>query len=435
MFEAFRDHIDKSFPYLKETKVIVACSGGMDSVVLAHLAKESGWEMALAHCNFNLRAKESNNDARFVENLSNVWSVPFFLKSFETEKEAKNYKGSIQMLARKLRYSWFNELLTQTSYTVVLTAHHLDDSLETFLMNLSRGTGLEGLTGIPAVRNNFLRPLLPFSKEEINTYAKNHHLEWREDSSNASTKYTRNSVRHSIVPKLKALHPQFLDSFSKTQDYLKESFTILEHRKLELQQTLFKKEAGIVTIDVSTLKKLQPLKAYIVLLFKEFGFTAWDDIERLTTSIGGKEVHSETHRLIRHRKFLLLTKRTVNDDKEYSIPEGQEQFQGPVHLKIQEVLEMTAQNKNIIYVDTQKLKYPLLLRKWKTGDYFYPFGMRGKKKLSKYFKDEKMSALGKESQWILYSGEEVVWILAKRADHRFRVGKNTKSITKLELVT
>ena len=435
MLNAFKDHIAQTFPFLKDAAVIIACSGGMDSVVLTHLGKACGWNMALAHCNFNLRGSESDADAVFVQNLSKSLSVPFYLKSMETEKETKHNQGSIQMVARDLRYAWFEKLLQDTPYDFVVTAHHLDDSLETFLINLARGTGLSGLTGIPEVRNTILRPLLPFSREDLATYAKSNQLAWREDSSNASTKYTRNAIRHALVPRLKELHPQFLDNFSKTQAYLKGSATILEDRKLELQEALFEKEETGIKIEVAALKKLQPLEAYIPLLFKEFGFTAWDSVEQLTTTIGGKEVLSETHRLIRYREFLLLAERTNKDYREYCIGGDEALFEGPVSIAIQEVSKMENPNSNTIYVDTQKLKFPLLLRKWKTGDYFYPFGMQGKKKLSKYFKDEKMSALEREAQWILFSGEAVVWVLAKRADNRFRVENNTKSITKLELIT
>lgn len=435
MFNAFKDHIAQSFPYIKDAAVIIACSGGMDSVVLAHLGRVCGWNMALAHCNFNLRGSESDADAVFVQNLSRSWSLPFFLKSMETEKEAEHNHGSIQMLAREFRYAWFEKLLEETSYDFVLTAHHLDDSLETFLINLVRGTGLNGLTGIPEVRNTILRPLLNFSREELSSYAKRNQLKWREDSSNATTKYTRNAIRHSLVPRIKELHPQFLDNFSKTQGYLKESASILEDRKLELQKTLFKKEAAGIKIEVAALKKLQPLKAYIPFLFKEFGFTEWNNVQQLTATLSGKEVYSETHRLIRHREFLLLVERTTKDDRQYCIDKEETLFEGPVSIAIQEVPEIGNLNSNIIYVDTQRLKFPLLLRKWKTGDYFYPFGLQGKKKLSKYFKDEKMSTLQREGQWILFSGDEVVWVLAKRADRRFRVENNTKSITKLELIT
>jgi len=435
VLNTFKDHIANTFPYLQDNPVIIACSGGMDSVVLSHLCKASGLTIALAHCNFNLRGEESDGDANFVKTLCSSWSIPFFLKSFQTEKESESQKGSIQMLARSSRYEWFNQLLQETDYKYVLTAHHLDDSLETFVINLSRGTGIEGLKGIPAVQGNILRPLLPFSKKEIVAFAKNTALKWREDSSNASKKYLRNSIRHAVVPELKALHPSFLDNFAKTQHFLSESSIILEHHKLEIQTALLKKEGDVFKIDVAALTALQPLKVYLKLIFKEFGFTAWNDILNLTTTIGGKEVYSATHRLIRHRGHILLTKKTNQNTSSYSIAKGQGFLDEPVRLKIQEVSGISTNNKNTIYVDTEKLKFPLLLRKWKTGDYFYPFGMQGKKKLSKYFKDEKMSTLRKEAQWILYSEGNVIWIIGERADNRFRVTNDTGNITKLEVIT
>lgn len=412
----------------------MACSGGLDSTVLAYLCIKCGYPIGLAHCNFKLRGKESDGDEKFVENLAREWSIPFYSTSFETKAEMVRNKGSVQMVARELRYDWFAKLVKETAFNYVLSAHHLDDSLETFIINMSRGTGIEGLNGIPEQQNHIIRPLLPFHRSEILEYAKSENLSWREDSSNASEQYLRNKIRHSIVPQLKDLNPSFLDNFFKTQGFLLDSSIILENSKKELQARLFEKKGAVVQIDIEKLRLLEPLKPYLQLLLREFGFTAWDDMVSLLNSTSGKEINSPTHRLVKTRQHLLLARIVHETEDCIRIPKDLTVLESPVRMNITGVEKMDNADGNTIYVDTEKISFPLLLRKWKTGDYFYPFGMQGKKKLSKYFKDEKMSILDKEMQWVLCSGEDIVWILGKRADTRFRITDSTENIMKLELL-
>jgi tRNA(Ile)-lysidine synthase len=223
MLTKFQHHIELNFPYLKEKKLLLAVSGGLDSMVLMHLFQELNYSIGIAHCNFQLRGKESDADENFVKLQAEKFQIPIFSTRFETEKFANTNKLSIQLAARKLRYDWFYQLLEEENYDYLLTAHHLDDQLETFLINLSRGTGIEGLTGIPATNDKIMRPLLPFSREEILAFAEENSLSWREDSSNASTKYLRNKIRHEVIPILKTLNPNFLPTFENTLEHLNQA--------------------------------------------------------------------------------------------------------------------------------------------------------------------------------------------------------------------
>ena len=431
MLIAFKEHINNSFPFLKTEQFIVACSGGLDSIVLVSLAHKLKLNFALAHCNFQLRDQESDGDELFVRDFAKKLGIPLFVKQFNTKEELKKRKGSLQMVARDLRYEWFNELLKDTDYNYLLTGHHGDDSLETFLINLSRGTGIDGLTGILERNNQVLRPLLPFTRNAIKDYAVTEKIAWREDSSNKENKYLRNKTRNTVVPLLKELNPNFITNFLTTQSRLLESAIINENTKKQLQQSLFKKQNGIISISIKELEKLKPISSYLYLLFNEFGFTAWDDIQKLLKADTGKEVSSTTYRLVKNRGFLLLGSIKNNINSEYLITEDAIIIDSPIKLKIERVTSITEKSKNILYADMEKLNFPLVLRNWIEGDYFYPIGMSGKKKMSKYLKDEKLSKIAKENQWLLCSYDTIVWVIGRRADDRFKVQQDTKDIIKI----
>lgn len=431
MLAEFKSHIENNFSFLKETKFLIACSGGLDSVVLTHLLNKLDYDFSLAHCNFNLRGNESENDEQFVVQFAKNIGVELHTVRFNTKNEIEKRGGSTQMVARDLRYEWFKELLETNAYEYVLTAHHADDSLETFIINLSRGTGLDGLTGIPNINGKVLRPLLTFSRSNILAYADANKLSWREDSSNEDTKYLRNEIRKEITLKLKKLNPNFLSNFLNTQSKLKASAFILENTKKELQANMFIGKGGSFRISIEQLFKLEPLDSYLYLLFKEYGFTAWNDVLALLEANTGKEVRSRTHRLIKNREHLLLSPILDKIEDEFCISKDSGLIENPLQLSIEKVVEITETNKNILYTDMEKLKYPLMLRKWRKGDYFYPLGMIGKKKLSKYFKDEKVDVIAKDEQWLLCSNEQIVWVVGRRADERFKVTSTTKKIVKI----
>nr|WP_262899822.1 tRNA lysidine(34) synthetase TilS [Robertkochia marina] len=415
---------------------MIAVSGGLDSVVLAYLSMHCcGFKTAIAHCNFQLRGAESERDARFVEALAKQWDVPCFVRRFDTEAWAGSHGVSTQMAARELRYEWFYKLMEEQGYRYLLTGHHADDNLETFIINLSRGTGLEGLTGIPAVNGNVVRPLLPFSREQIETFAKEKGLQWIEDSSNEETKYLRNKIRHEVIPGLKDLNTALVSNFNKTIEYLQGTSSMLEDHINVVRSAIFVKENGLIKVPVASLKALRPVNAYLYAFFNRYGFTEWNDLEHLLVGQTGKMVLSPTHRLFRDRDFLILQELREADAHEnttYVIRKKNTRFTGPLTLSFENVDAITHTAKNVIYVDEGKLSFPLKIRKWEDGDRFEPFGLKGSKKLSKFFKDEKFSLAEKERQWLLCDAQDrIVWVIGKRADNRFRVDDHTEEILRI----
>ena len=433
MLEDFKKHIQDHFPNLLQDKFLLACSGGLDSVVLAHLCSQCELDFSMAHCNFKLRGEESDEDEKFVQELAKKLDKSLFIKKFETLEYAHDQKVSVQMAARDLRYEWFNGLMRQKNIKTLVTAHHADDNLETFIINLSRGTGIKGLTGIPSQTRNIDRPFLPFTRIQILEFAKSSNLAWREDQSNAETKYLRNKIRHGIVPLLKELHPTFLANFSETQEFLKQIADISDNHINQLKEDIFKEDGEVIRIKIESLQSLKPLEAYIHALFSAYGFTEWEDLQHLLTAMSGKVVRSRTHRLVKDRDFLLLTKIADNFQKEFQITKEETEIQLPIGLSISTVHIIEEVGPNVLYLDKETLKYPLTLRKWQKGDYFYPLGMGGRKKLSKYFKDEKVDVIAKEKQWLLCSGNEIIWVVGKRADDRYKITNSTKKILKIAL--
>lgn len=442
MLQNFKTHINNNLAFLKGSKLIVAISGGIDSVVLAHLCKSANYDFALAHCNFNLRDDESNADEEFVKELAGQLNVEVFVQNFNTQAYASDYKKSIQMAARELRYNWFEELVQKLKVDYILTAHHADDNLETFLINFTRGTGLNGLTGIPIKNNHIVRPLLPFSREVIETYANRNQIQWREDSSNSSRKYLRNKLRHEVVPILKEINPQLLASFQNTLYNLNATADIIaESVDAIANKAIVSLDKDDVFFKVSEFKKLKNPKAYLFELLNEFGFTEWNDVVNLLDAQSGKQVFSNTHRLVKHRDYLILSEshksrdgNTMDTEASILITDFNEPVNTPLGiLTFTKVEGITGTKQNSIYVDKDKLTFPLKLRMWKNGDFFYPLGMEGKKKISKYLKDEKVSLVEKEKTMVLISKKDIVWVVGKRADNRFKITDATKTIVKIQL--
>lgn len=435
MSNRFENHINSNLEFLRNAKILIAISGGIDSVVLTYLCKAMNFNMSLAHCNFNLRGDESDADEDFVVELAEDLDLEVFIQRFDTKAYAKENKRSIQMAARELRYSWFEELAEQFHFDYILTAHHADDNLETFLINFTRGTGLEGLTGIPEVNGKFVRPLLPFSSEDIEVYAETNNIKWRADSSNKSVKYLRNKLRHEVIPILKEINPSLLQSFQSTLNNLNDTADIVEEStNAVLKKAIDTLDDDHIELKISEFKKLNNPKAYLFEVLKDYGFTEWNDVLDLLDAETGKQVHSNTHRLIKNRAHLLLSEIKSNDHQEILISEGEAKKQTPLGiLFFDEADAIFSRRANVIFVDKNELKFPLTIRKYREGDFFYPLGMTGKKKVSKYFKDEKLSLLEKENTWLLCSGKDIVWVINRRADSRFRVTKDTKQILQIKL--
>ena len=435
MLKVFQKHINNKLEFLTESKILIAISGGIDSVVLTHLCHKLNFDISLAHCNFNLRNNESDADEEFVLHLAENLDLEVFVQRFDTALYAKENKRSIQMAARELRYSWFKELSEQLKFDYILTAHHADDNLETFLINFTRGTGLEGLTGIPEVNGKFVRPLLPFSSLDIETLAKENNITWRDDISNKSVKYLRNKLRHEVIPILKEINPSLLQSFQNTIENLNDTTDIVEESlNAVLKRAITTIDDNHIAFKISEFKKVNNPKAYLFEAFKDYRFTQWNDIEDLLDAETGKQVFSSTHRLIKNRKELLLSEINSEVSQTITVLENDKQIKTPFGvLFFDEADALFGKRSNIIFVDKNMLNYPLTIRKHQKGDVFYPLGMTGKKKVSKYFKDEKLSLLDKENTWLLCSGDAIVWVINRRADNRFRVTDNTKQILKIEL--
>ena len=436
MVEKLKNHCNQHFPFLKQKKVLLAVSGGLDSMVLVYLFQQLHYEIGVAHCNFQLRGLESFEDQNFIQNYAEANSLPIFITQFDTQAFAQDYKLSIQVAARELRYNWFYELLETQNFDYVLTAHHADDNLETFLINLSRGTGLDGLTGIPEQNDKVIRPLLAFSRQEMEAYAKQNAIQWREDSSNASDKYLRNKIRHDVVPILKELNTDFIASFQKTQDYLQQAQMMAEDASIMVYQQVAKEIGEDIHFDLKKLKKLPNYKSYLYQWLREFGFSAWDDVYDLVDSQSGKQIFSSHFRLLKNRDYLVLCPLDFTDSKrEYFITKNQKEVKVPLNLSICKVTDISDTTIESIFVDEMKLEFPLVLRRWKEADSFQPFGMKGKsKKVSKFFKDEKLSLIEKEKTWLLCSNNQIVWIVGMRQDERFKIDETTKEILKITVV-
>jgi tRNA(Ile)-lysidine synthase len=439
MLQTLSNLIQQNFPFLKDKKLLIAISGGIDSVVLTHLLSTLNFDISLAHCNFNLRGTESDLDTVFVKDLAKKLAIHCFTTSFETERIAKENKESTQIAARNLRYRWFQEIRQENKFDYILTAHHADDNLETFLINLTRGSGLDGFTGIPEINGNIIRPLLKFSREEIEVFAKEEKISWREDHSNTSTKYVRNKIRHNILPVLKEINPSLLDTFSRTLGHLQESTQIISDRIEAVSQKVVLKENDIIKFRIDEIQQLSNPKAYVYQLLRAYSFTEFNDVYNLLSAQAGKQVFSKTHVILKDRDFLILSKREVASKRqeaqelEFHISKNTAQITDPIHLTFEEVAAQKIQNKNTIYVSKESLKFPLIVRKWRNGDYFHPTGMQGKKKLSKYFKDEKLSLLEKNNTWLLCNNNDaIIWIINRRQDSRFKV-KSDSEITKIYL--
>ena len=406
-------------------------------MVLAHLCKSCNFNFALVHCNFNLRGEESDADEEFVLDLAEQLDVEVFVQNFDTQAYANDYKRSIQMAARELRYNWFEELAHNLKFDYILTAHHADDNLETFLINFTRGTGLNGLTGIPILNGNIVRPMLPFSSEEIENYTQENTIEWREDSSNSSRKYLRNKLRHEVVPILKDINPQLLESFQHTLNHLNDTADIVAESVDNIaQKAIVSLDEDDVFFKVSEFKNLKNPKAYLFELLNEFGFTEWNDVVNLLDAQSGKQVFSSTHRLVKHRDYLILSEfnHSNHSEEDIIIEQNHKSVETSIGTLVFKIVQKISENDpNTIYVDKDKLVFPLKLRLWRDGDFFCPFGMKGKKKISKYLKDEKLSLVEKERTWVLASNNEIIWVIGKRADERFRVEENTKRILKINL--
>ena len=433
MVTAFKKHIAAHFPALADQKILVACSGGLDSIVLLHLLQKIGLTLGVAHCNFKLRGAHSDADLSFVETIAGNLGVPVFTTVFDTKTYAKTQGVSTQVAARELRYQWFYSTARANGYDRIATGHHADDDLETFFINLSRVTGLRGLTGIASNTEQLIRPLLPFSRAQIMQFAKKEGLFWREDSSNSTRDYLRNKLRLDVIPAFKGVNKTVLQNFQQTQQHLKESQALLEdYITLVTKLVVSHTDAGY-EIDIKQLQALPNTNTLLFELLYPYGFTDFKAIASILESEVGKKVLSKQYVLHKDRNHLVLTtKEQEVDSRVYCIDAKQQSCTIPIKLNFTEVAQVGEHEPHSLYVDAAKLRYPLKVRAWRLDDVFHPFGMKGKKKLTKFFKDEKLSLLSKNSVWVLESGDEIVWVIGLRPDDRYKVTSATNKVLKIQ---
>jgi len=420
-------------------KLVVGVSGGADSVALLHVLHNAGYKCIVAHCNFHLRGVESDADETFVKNLADKWHIPFFTTSFDTKTFAKEKGISIEMAARDLRYEWFATLKQEQNAEAIAIAHHLDDSIETFFINLSRGTGLRGLLGIQPKQGFVIRPFLSVSRDEINNYISVNYLHSRIDLSNFDQLIIRNKIRHSLIPVFESFNPSFrqimAENFVRLGELNEVANNIIES---------FRKDAVIdhedyFSISISKLRNYSNAHYFLFELLKPYNFNdaIVNDILYHLDGESGKSFFSSTHRAIKDRNYLLVTPSTAVDNSNYSIPEDTFSINKPINLYLSRPISIESasivKNSNIACIDFEKLTFPLKIRRPKEGDFFYPLGMTGKKKMSDFFIDKKLNLLEKENCWLLTSEDQIVWVIGYRIDDRFKIDDNSKKMIKISL--
>lgn len=434
MLQRLKNNLENQFKIPLDARFLLAVSGGVDSMVLLHLFKQFSIHLAVAHCNFNLRGEESDADEQLVRDFCLENNISLYSNSFDTMAYVDLHKVSVQIAARELRYSWFKEILEKESYDYLVTAHHADDAVETFLINFNRGTGIDGLLGIPYRNEHIIRPLLIFSREDIYGYALKHSVAWREDASNQSTKYLRNAFRHKVIPVFKENNPHFLTSFQQTLQNLQQVSDLAQDASKMVWNKVVIQKNEIYKINIHLLLEYRNHQAYLYQWLKEYHFTAWNDIYELLGAVSGKIVYSPTHILLKDRNELLLKPKTIATAEKYCINSDEDLERLPIKLKFElsETISEKDKNRHHVYADAEKVFFPLIVKKWEQGDFFYPVGMAGKKKVSKFFKDEKFSLFEKQQTWILTTEKnDIIWIIGHRMDDRFVYKNNKNQILKI----
>jgi tRNA(Ile)-lysidine synthase len=424
---------------LSNQRFLLAVSGGIDSAVLCQLGKEAGLQFAIVHCNFGLRGEESERDEAFVRSLGEKYDVEVFIRRFDTTAFAEAQRMSIQEAARDLRYDWFEEVRTEHGFAYTLLAHHANDNIETLLMNFFRGTGLEGLTGMPEEKKeaHCLRPMLHLKRSEIEAYAKENNLQWVEDSSNASSKYTRNFFRNELIPQLQKIFPQVEENLLNNIHRFQQTAVLYNEMISGLKKRVLEVKGEEVHIPVLKLMKYKDT-SLIYEIIKDYGFgeKQVEEVLRLTDAPSGKYIASDVYRIIRHRAWLIIAPKTTVAQTFVIEKEDESVRFGNAELLLKEIsIEKFSLDKSplVAQLDAKEIQFPLVLRKWKKGDYFYPLGMRKKKKLARFFIDQKLSKTEKEKVWVLESHKRILWIVGHRIDDRFKITENTKEVLLLTL--
>lgn len=430
MLDKVKRYITDNKLFEQSDKLLVGLSGGADSMALLNVLIELKYDCFAAHCNYHLRGEESDKDQLYVEDWCNFKNIPLITVDFDTTKYAADNKISIEMAARELRYGWFERVRKEHDADYIAVGHHLNDSIETFLLNLIRGTGISGLSGIAPKNGRVVRPLLSVSREEIEEYLDGKATNFRVDSTNLEDIYTRNFVRLNLLPSLEKINPSINDAIARTSKNLSEVEKVYRHvMEKDIKEVLLDNVIDIVKLR----QTISPQSVLFEILFP-LGFSP-SSIEDVLDSIDatpGKVFYSPSHRLIKDRIFFLIDKLSTNEveNRTFTINKGNTHIDLPLDMcfDVKPYPVDITKSPKYLYLDADLITYPLVLRKWQLGDWFVPFGMKGRKKLSDFFSDQKFSIKDKEDVWILVSGEDIVWVVGHRSDDRFRVTPKTKNV-------
>jgi tRNA(Ile)-lysidine synthase len=439
MLHGFNSFIRKHELCSPDHRILLTVSGGIDSVVMAHLFREAGYDCAIAHCNFQLRGEDSEQDELLVRSLALFLEIPVFVKRFDVEAEMQEKGISLQMAARDLRYDWFSHLSSEHSLDRVATAHNRNDSVETFFLNLSRGSGIRGLRGISPCRGNIIRPLLFASRIQIESFQQAQHIKFREDASNLETKYQRNKIRHDVLPIMEQINPGFMEIMEGNMERIGEVYEIYTHSIEELRKELFEEKPGRIVIDTGRLRNLHPLPTWLFELFSPYGFTRLqcEGIRKIMDAGPGRQSISTSHRLFKDRDQMILVPSGEDSFQRYYLDDAEKKsfLPFPMDMEVLErsELESIPGDPLTACLDLDEIQFPLTVRHWMHGDYFYPLGMDQNKKLSDFFVDQKVPVPEKERIWIMASGKKIVWIMGHRIDNRFRIKPGTSRVLMLRL--
>lgn len=439
MVNQFLKYIHKENLFRSSDRILLAVSGGADSMLMAHLFVSTGFQVGVAHCNFLLRGEESNKEELFVSEYCDRHNIAFWSKRFNTSEVALQQGISIEMAARDLRYEWFHELMKQHDFNYLATAHHQDDVIETFMINLSRGTGIKGLSGIQPKSGRIIRPMLFTNHTEIVETCTRLSIDYCTDSSNLETVYKRNLIRHQVLPLLEKVNPAFRKNALKTIANLHETGQLFQQRINEIKDDVYSEYDQGGMIHIEKLQDYAPLRTILFELIRSFGFQA-DQVDDIIDSLkkeSGKKFFSDAYRLVKDREYLIISSIQAAQDKIVYIEEDCNKIDFPIHLTIEKIPRTAnfhfSTQPYIVDMDMDRLTFPLILRHWREGEYFQPLGMTGIKKVSDFFIDEKYSIPEKENAWIVASGDQLAWIVGKRMDDRFKINQQTKRIIRLRL--
>ncbi len=439
MIEDFRAYIRNENLLDEGDKLVLAVSGGIDSMVMLTLFQHLENEFAVAHCNFKLRGAESDGEEVFLRDYCAARGIELFVKHFETREFASQKGISIEMAARDLRYNWFAELLDVLSYSCVATAHHQDDLIETMLLNLSRGTGIRGLTGIRPKNGKVIRPMLFANRGQILEFARRNNIAYMNDSSNNELLFQRNIIRHQVIPAFEEMNPVFRKNALKTALILRETEMVFRDKIDAIRKQVQERDGPGIRMSMKKIADYGTVNIVLFELLYPFGFNSYQvqEIYNAFSAEAGKTFFSENYRLVKDRDFLIITPRTEHGTARFYIEAGCQDIDEPVPLRF-EIIERKgdfqfSRDPRTADLDLELLHFPLILKKWEQGEYFRPLGLTGLKKLSDFFTDEKMSIPEKEAAWILYSGKNVVWILGRRIDDRYKVTSRTAKVFRIRM--